>query len=167
MVKSYTIPQLYKLLAIGKRELEWSDDYYRLWLAEHGAKEKDGRISATTMSFKQLFAAYQDMRKKGFQARRHNAGTSLRTAAWRKGMIGKLNAMWCELHDLGHVQNRSEASMARWCCNQVKGLERLEWATSHQLNMAIEAMKGWRARLGITEQQESTDAGENNKGAAR
>lgn len=147
MRKRYTRQGLYQLLAVGKRELGWDEDLYRLWLEQQGAKAKDGRISATTLSMKQLFAALEDMRRKGFTPKR--LGSNLNTVAWRKRMIAKLNAMWCELADAGHVRNRSEQAMAAWCCNQVKGLQRLEWATPQQMNAAIEALKGWCTRVGL------------------
>lgn len=150
-----TRARLYKLLAIGKQHVCWSDGYYRQQLAAHGATEKDGRVSATTMTIAQMEAVLADMQGEGFVIKRgrkgSGPGTSLKVAKWRRSQIGKLNAIWCLLADHGHVRNRSEQAMHVWCQKKVPGLTRLEWASAEQLSTAVEALKGWGKRLGFVE----------------
>lgn len=139
--------RLYRLLAVGKRKLQLDEDTYRMILQQYGAIEQAGRISAKSMSVVQLEHALNHLKRHGFQVIRQ--GTKLSTAQWRKARIAKLNAMWTLLADNGYVQDRSEQSMQRWCVNQVKSLERLEWADSNQLNQAIESLKCWCVRVGL------------------
>jgi len=145
--------QLYRLLAVGQRELQLDEETYRLILRQYGATEKGGKVSAKTMTVAQLEQALEHLKRSGFKVKR--TGTRLSTAKWRKARIAKLNAMWTLLADKGHVRDRSEQAMHRWCVGQVKSLERLEWADGHQLNQAIEALKGWCVRVGL--QKEITD----------
>ena len=132
--------RLYTLLRVGHSDLlqhlyEWDDDQYRDLLQRNGATEKNGKISATTMSVAQLKAAQKEMERLGFTPKK-NTG-----ADWRAKRIAKLNAMWISAYELGIVNNRSETAMRTWCQNKVPGLTRLQWASSADLNKAIEMMK--------------------------
>jgi len=142
--------RFYTLLQVGKQQLRMDDDAYRAFLAQHGAREKAGRVSATTMSIGQLMTAIEAMKRLGFTPTQR--GTQLSTAKWRHARIAKLNALWTLLADHGHVRDRSEAAMQQWCRNQVAELERLEWADGAQLNKAIEALKRWCHRVGLGEE---------------
>lgn len=144
--------QLYRLLAVGQRQLKLDEDTYRSMLAQYGAKEIDGKVSAKSLSLTQLEQVLEHLKKSGFKVQNKLKGTGLRTVNWRKPRLAKLNAMWTLLADNGHVRDRSEAAMHRWCIRQVKGLERLEWAESHQLNTAVEALKSWCIRVGLSKE---------------
>lgn len=147
--------RLYRLLAIGRRDCAWADGYYRQRLAAHGATERNGHISAKTMSLAQMEAVLTEMKGEGFAPRRARKGTgpgtALNVAEWRRRQIGKLNAIWCLLADDGHVRNRAEQAMHAWCQHKVPGLSRLEWAEPAQLNRAVEELKRWAQRLGYRE----------------
>ena len=145
--QTYTRNKLYTLLAVGKKQLGWSENIYRAWLHEQGAKEVNGKTSATSMNYGQLFAAVEDMKRRGFTPSRGSVSSG--TAGWRQSRIAKLNALWIQLADAGLVRNRAEEAMHEWCRKAVPGLTRLEWATSQQLNHAIEALKAWRDREGL------------------
>ena len=144
--------QLYRLLAVGQRELQLDDDTYRMILRQYGATEHAGRVSAKTMSVTQLEQALDHLKRHGFKVT--PTGTRLRTATWRNDRIGKLNAMWMLLADNGYIQDRSEQAMHRWCVGHIKELERLEWATGQQLNQAIESLKAWCTRVGLAKEIE-------------
>jgi hypothetical protein len=144
--------QLYTLLRVANAYMagkvpHWSDDDYRLLLKLYGAKLKSNRYSATTMSVAGLENALDYFKAAGFKPRAKQKPST----NWRSARIAKLNAMWCALADAGHVRNRSEKAMQTWCCNQVKELTALQWATSDQLNAAVEMLKKFQQRAGINQ----------------
>lgn len=142
---------LYKLLAVANRELRqsrsgWCEADYREILRQCGASERDGRISAKTMTAVEMNQALKRFEQLGF-VRRKPAGRPN-----RKGMqprIAKLNAMWCALADAGVVRDRSEQAMRHWCENQVGTLTKFDWADGDDLNQAIEMLKAFARRCDV------------------
>jgi len=134
----------YTLLAIAKKKLGWDDEFYRdVFLVKHGAKEKNGRVSASTLSIGQLHQALEDMKAHGFkpmQKKKPRSQTDFRTAR-----IKKITAIWLQLHKEHIVRDPSDTAMQRWCMSQTKKA-RLDWATSNDLNNCIEALKLWATR---------------------
>lgn len=134
----------YKLLQVGKRALGMEDDDYRALLARHGAQEVDGHVSATTLHIGALMAAVEEMKRKGFRPQ-GKAGSASNVVDWRKARIRKITALWCQLADAGVVRDRSESAMVKWCARTTHKA-RLQWATSHDLNACVEALKDWAHR---------------------
>lgn len=137
--------RLYTLLAVANRELTerragWCDEDYRMILAQCGAQEIDGTPSATTMTVAQMEQALIRFKQLGFKVRHNGSG------GWRQARINKLNALWCLLADRDLVRNRSQQAMEQFCRRYVAGFTRLQWATSEQLNQAIEMLKKWANR---------------------
>lgn len=146
--------RLYTLLQVGNTQLAkqlvgWTDEDYRALLARHGASAASG-FSAKSMTVQELSTALKEMKDKGFIPKATVPANGKKLNEWRKPRIAKLNAMWCELADDGVVQDRSQFAMAAWCENQVPGLTKLQWASSENLNKAIEMMKGMKATHGVT-----------------
>lgn len=138
--------QLITLIHIARGQLGMSEDAYRANLAHYGS----GKTSAKDMSVPELETVLSTFKDMGFKVKRKR--TSLTSGNWRKPRLAKLNAMWIMLADNGHVRDRSEAAMQSWCIGQIKGLEKLEWADSIQLNQCIEKLKMWCARVGLDEE---------------
>lgn len=143
--------RLYKLLAVGNRELHgqragWCDDDYRYILQQCGASLEDGKYSAKSMTIPQLDTALARLKQLGFKVKKP---ASSGTGTWRAARIRKLNAMWCALADGGHVRNRSSQAMETFCRKRVPDMTRLQWATSDQLNKAIEELKAWCKRCEV------------------
>lgn len=136
--------RLYKLLQVGRRELRMDEDAYRALLARHGAKARDGRPSASTMTLSGLHAALAELRGKGFTPR-PGRGSAARIDDHRQGLIRKITALWCALADAGVVRDRSEAAMVKWCGRHTR-VPRLQWARKRDLVMCVEALKSWAAR---------------------
>lgn len=136
--------RLYTLLAIGKQQLGWDDEfYYGIWLPMQGAtKDADGRYSATTMSIAQLFQAVEKMKTAGFRVKRKPSNRALADDPQSK----MIRALWLELHELGAVRNPSEASLAAYVKRQT-GVEALQWLDGDQSTQVIEALKQWRKRV--------------------
>jgi phage gp16-like protein len=150
MAKQATAPKNirdrhYRLLQVGKRDLHMADEDYRELLRRHGAKQKDGKYSATTMSVAGLMQAVGEMKQKGFKPQ--TGGTD-----WRRPRIEKITALWMALFDAGVVKKPDQGSMVKWCA-RITRKTRLEWATSYELNACIEGLKDWahRERVQIIE----------------
>ena len=135
----------YSLLQIGKKVLAMDEDTYRSFLVQHGAAEKAGRISASTMKLGDLVAAVADMEKRGFVRTRKSV---INTNDWRTPRLKKITALWCTLADARVVRNKSEKAMHAFCANQMKS-DKLQWASAGDLNKCIEALKSMAKREGV------------------
>ncbi len=133
--------RLYALLQIGRARLGMDEDEYRSFLAARGATEKQGRISATTLSIVQLHACIDDMIAAGFKPIR--ASPSRRN--WRSARVDKIRALWRLLFESGVVYDGSEPAMTHWCATVTKK-PRLDLTTSRELNACIEGLKSWARR---------------------
>lgn len=136
--------RLYKLLRVGKTELRMDEDAYRALLARHGAKEKDGRASATTMPEHGLLSAVAEMKAKGFRPK-PGRGSAANAARSKRGLIAKITALWCTLADAGVVRDRGEVAMVRWCARHTS-VANLQWAAPADLVKCIESLKRWAQR---------------------
>ncbi|MEC4750019.1 regulatory protein GemA [Methylomicrobium sp. Wu6] len=143
--------RLYTLLAVGKEQLGWDDEfYYGIWLPMQGAtKNCAGCYSATTMSIAQLFQAVETMKKAGFRVKQKPSHRALADDAQSKMIRG----LWLELHELGAVRDPSEASLANYVKRQT-GVEALQWLNGEQSAKVIEALKQWRKRVTKTEKSD-------------
>jgi phage gp16-like protein len=145
----------YTLLAVGKAELKWDDEfYYGIWLPMQGATLMDGRYSAKTLSDQQLIKALEAMKRVGFKVRHVNGnqatGPKTSRALADDGQSKKIRALWLELHAAGGVRDASERALARWIAGQTKssdGIEALQWLSSDQASRLIEQLKKWLKRI--------------------
>lgn len=138
----------YTLLAIGKEQLQWDDEfYYGIWLPMQGATLKDGKYSASTLSIGQLSQAVERMKDSGFKPKAKRKLTHDQPD-WRSPRIAKLNAVWCALAEAGVVEDKSQVALERWC-RRYTHKDRLQWAGSKELNTCIEQLKQWAARTNV------------------
>lgn len=156
--KSAERNRLYTLLGVGQRELQktlphFGEDDYRAVLTTYGAREIDGKPSASTMTIAQLEQTLEHLKQLGFKPKATRGASARRKGKqqwnWRDARIAKLNAMWCALADAGHVRDRSEHAMKAWCAHKVPELTRAEWSDSNALNKAIEMLKRYCERCGV------------------
>lgn len=145
----------YTLLAVGKAELKWDDEfYYGIWLPMRGATLDNGRYSAKTLSDKQLINALEEMKRAGFKVRHVNGnqatGSKTSRALADDAQSKKIRALWLALHAEGGVRDPSERALAHWVAGQVKsskGIEALQWLSSEQASRLIEQLKNWLKRI--------------------
>lgn len=135
--------KLYTLLAVGKKQLCMDEDTYRAFLKNHGAKDVNGRTSASSMDFSDLYKAVEAMKQAGFVPAKK--GIAQHSNDWRSARIKKITAIWFALHKAGVVKDISDKAMQNWCASITKKPV-LKWATSSDLNHCIEALKSWAAR---------------------
>ena len=149
--------RFYTLLRVGKEELGWDDEfYYGIFLPSMGASKKDGvKYSATTLSNTQLFTAVERMKDKGFKVKQKSGNVSVSADGLKAvkavctladdGQSRKIRALWLELHGVGHVRNKSEASLLGYV-KAATGIDRLEWLSTAQASNVIERLKKWLKR---------------------
>jgi len=143
--------RFYTLLALGKAQLCWDNEfYYGMWLPMQGAtKNAAGNYSATTMTIGQLCQAVERMKDSGFKPTTKTGKKFVHdNKDWRTPRIAKLNALWCNLADKGHVQDKSQKALEAWCKTYTQK-DRLQWANSNNLNTCIEQLKAWSKRVGV------------------
>jgi len=139
-----------QLLAVGKQQLGWDDEFYRgIWLPQQGAiPDPNRRYSATTLSNTQLFKAVEEMKRLGFKVRHKHATTKPRPDHRHladDAQSKKIRALWLVLHAAGVVRDSSEASLCAYVKRQT-GIEALHWLTSAQAGRVIESLKQWAKR---------------------
>lgn len=147
----------YTLLALGKQDLKWDDEfYYGIWLPMQGASKKadaktgESKYSASTLTNTQLVAAVEEMKRLGFRVKPKNGNKAGSRPLADDAQSKKIRALWLELHAAGGVRDPSEGSLARWVANQVKsshGVEALQWLDGAQASRIIEQLKKWLARV--------------------
>lgn len=116
----------------------WDDDDYRQLLARHGASEVGGKFSATTMTVAQMKDVLKTLKKQ-------NGGDNA-MVDWRAPRINKCKQLWRQLSELGAINDPSEKAMATFLQRSIKGLTKLQWATSLQLNQCVEKLKQMHAQ---------------------
>lgn len=145
-MSNQTYNRYYSLLQVGKKMLGWDETTYRSFLLNNGAREKDGRISASSMEPEQLYAAVKAMEAQGFVRTRK---TVLNTNNWRTPRLKKITALWCALADAGVVTSKSEHAMHKFCRGIISA-DQIQWASSQDLNKCIEALKSWANRESVS-----------------
>lgn len=142
-----------QLLAIGKQQLGWDDEFYRgIWLPQRGAtKDDQGRYSATTLSNVQLSMAVEEMKRLGFKVkpkRNVNGSQPGNRKMADDAQSKKIRALWLTLHKAGVVRDPSEASLCAYVKRQT-GVAALQWLSTEQASKVIEALKQWAKRQNV------------------
>jgi phage gp16-like protein len=133
---------------VAKKALGLNDDDYRAVLVR-----VTGYTSSAMMNDAQLVAVVEEFARKGFDAKARPIG---RSKPADHPVALKARALWISLHQLGEIDDPSEAALEAFARRQLK-VERLQWADQGQGYKLIEALKsmaeraGWSQRLdGVT-----------------
>lgn len=128
----------------------WSDDSHADLLKRAGARQVDGRYSATTLTLAQLHIALADYEKRGWPRKPFFADRKAGAAAKPKVVppqIGHVFRLWGRLAKAGKVRDGGRPALLAWCGRQVgRELTELDAMSTDELQKAIEALKGWAAR---------------------
>lgn len=126
----------YKILRVGMRDLGMSEDAYREMLLGIGAKLKNGKPSASTMSIPQLERAVSHMKQCGFKPR-----PSCKRVDFKDSQIQKCKAIWEKLFEAGVMHKPySEATLSKWAF-RITQVNNIRWANSQALSKTIEGLK--------------------------
>lgn len=128
----------------------WSDDSHADLLKRAGAKQVEGRYSATTLTLAQLKLALADYEKRGWPRKPFFADRNAGKVAKPREVppqIGHLFRLWGRLAKAGKVRDGGRSALLAWCGRQVgRSVTVLDDMSPDELSNAIEALKGWAAR---------------------
>lgn len=133
--------RLIKLIHVARRELQMDDDTYRLMLA--GMKGLGGTTSTAALSVPNLYRVLEQLKAKGFKVR-PTKGAKRPPAGDPQSR--KICSLWLTLRDLGALRDPSEEALLKFVRGMTE-VEALQWLTSEQASLVIEAMKKWIARI--------------------
>lgn len=118
----------------------WSDDAHRDLLARHGARQVDGRTSATTMSALQLRALLEDYGRRGWPGPASKAKPV-------PPRIAHIVRLWSRLGQAGKLEQSTRPALLAWCGRQLNAqVADLDSLSSAQCQSITEALKAWLAR---------------------
>lgn len=132
--------RLIRLLHVAKRDLRMVDADYRAVLlgASGGAHD-----SSKAMPITELEKAMSHLKRCGFKVRaKPQSSRPLAGDPESK----KIRALWLMLHELGAVQNPSEAALAAYVKRLTK-VDDLHWVNGLQAETLIETLKKWALRF--------------------
>lgn len=121
---------------IAKAGLGWDDDFYRdiLWTV--------CRVrSSAELDFTGRKRLLEHLRQCGWKGARSASRRPQATDPQSKMIRG----LWLELHDMGYVDDASEAALAAWVKRET-GVQALQWLKPAQRGQTIEKLKRWRDR---------------------
>lgn len=121
---------------LAKKALGWDESFYR------GILNTVCRVSSSAeLDFtgrKRLLAHFE---KCGWKPSHSPKGRKLANDNQSRMVRG----LWLELHDLGYVDDPSEAALAAWVKREAK-VDALQWLNAQQAQQTIEKLKKWRDR---------------------
>lgn len=125
----------------------WDDDMHRTLLARHGATDKDGRISASTLIRPQLSAVLDDYAARGWPRQKQYVPKGDNSPKVVSPQIGHIVKLWGKLGQAGKVENASRRALLAFCARQTaKNVPDLDSLTTEEGQAIIEALKAWMAR---------------------
>lgn len=134
--------KLIRLVQVAKRDLAMPEDDYRQMLRT-ASKGKD---SCADMNALELEAVLAHAKKAGFKVRAKAGERSQDTSA----EAAKVRALWLFLHQLGEVQNPSEAALALYV-KRIAKVDDMRWAGPQAMQRLIETLKKWAMRRALPE----------------
>lgn len=122
---------------IAKTQLGLDDDTYRaiIFTISHGRTRSASDLDWTGR--KQLL---EHFKAKGWKPAAPKKAKAAKPVS--KGQEGLIRRLWDELHQVGKVNDPSDAALGAWL-KRNKLPERLEWLNGEQLNRVIESLKRW------------------------
>lgn len=140
--------RLIRLVHVAKRDLKMPDDDYR----EALRTASGGRTSSSAdMTISELEKAMSHFKQRcGFKVRAKGASRPDKPTPPRRQAddpeARKIRALWMMLHDLGAVNNPSEAALAAYVKRLTK-VDDLHWINGKQAETLIETLKKWALRF--------------------
>lgn len=146
-----TKTQLIRLIHVARREKGLDEDTYRQLLVT-----ATGKDSCRGMSLEQLNAAYDAFKERGFKRsfKADKKGVKTRSPEhMRTEIIGKIRAVWLEMHRHGIITCKSDAALNAYVVKMTKnynngtGVARVEWLNVQLATQVVETLKKWHARV--------------------
>ncbi|EID4424910.1 regulatory protein GemA [Vibrio vulnificus] len=136
--------KLLKLVQIGKRELQLSDEAYRDLL-----EEVTGQRSSRGLNDFKLSKMVDRMKQMGFVPVSKNKVEAKKFRAYESE---KILAIWITMSKQGFLRNGSDMALDAYVSRMTsqingKGVAKLAWLNSEQAAYVLEALKKWHYRL--------------------
>lgn len=134
--------KLIQLIHVARREVGLDDETYQAKLVA-----ATGKRTCRDMSVQELEIALQAFRASGFK--RKTTHSSSRT---RSAIVGKIRAVWGEMHAAGFIQCGSAAALDQYVARQTTrqngggGVARADWLTDALATPVLESLKQWHRR---------------------
>ncbi|HBC0987587.1 TPA: regulatory protein GemA [Escherichia coli] len=134
---------LIKLIHVARREAGLDDETYQAKLIA-----ATGKKSCREMTMAELETAYKAFRDSGFKRHLKRANGERH----RSAVIGKIRAVWGEMHRAGFITSGSDAALDQFVArmtakeNGGTGVARAAWLTDALAVRVLEALKQWQAR---------------------
>ena len=122
---------------MAKAALGMDDDTYKALL-----KRITGRESAADLNLFERGNILDEFKKLGW----HPKPPKQSPSDWRAPRIRFIQSLWRQLCKTGMIKTPTEDALLSFCRKLMK-VERLEWASSDELNKIIEALKNWQNRV--------------------
>lgn len=132
-------PELNKLKAVcalGIKQLGWDDETKAATLLREVGKSR-----LREMTKAELKRTLEYIKRCGFKVR-----SKAPEPVPYDPQVGKLRAVWAELHAAGAVRDASDAALTAYVKRYTR-CERMEWATAAQIGRVIEQAKKWLDRV--------------------
>ncbi|HGS4460691.1 TPA: gp16 family protein [Vibrio metschnikovii] len=138
--------KLLKLVQIGKRELQMSDETYRNLL-----QDITGQRSSRGLNDFKLSKVVDRMKQMGFVPI-SKANQKPKPRRVRASEAEKIRAIWITMSKQGFLRNGSDQALDAYVKRMTSkingiGVEQLSWLNSDQAYYVLEALKRWHYRL--------------------
>lgn len=129
--------KLITLVHVAKRDMALDEDTYRAILMAQG-----GGNSLSAMAIDNINKVLTYMKAQGFKLRKSQADRKQADSTDAK----KIRALWLFLHELGAVNDPSEAALLTFV-RRIGKVDSLEWLTGRKVDAVIESQKKWAMRF--------------------
>lgn len=140
--------RLIRLVHVAKRDLKMPDDDYREALRTASGGRTSSSADMTISELEKVMSHFKQ--RCGFKVRAKGASRPDKPTPPRRQAddpeARKIRALWLMLHDLGAVQNPSEAALAAYVKRLTK-VDDLHWINGLQAETLIETLKKWALRF--------------------
>ncbi|ECC3295628.1 regulatory protein GemA [Salmonella enterica subsp. enterica] len=153
--------KLIQLIHVARREAGLDDETYQAKLAA-----ATGKKTCRDMTLPELETALRAFRDSGFKRKTQRSSSRTRSA-----IVGKIRAVWAEMHAAGFIQCGSDAALDQYVARMTArqngggGVARADWLTDALATLVLESLKQWHRRelkaaiIRVREQQAITMVG--------
>lgn len=130
--------RLIQVIHVAKGQLGMDDDTYRNMLKQ--LTQKDSTKQLTIGQLSRIITHLQGL---GFKIQ---SKTKSKQVAPQDPQSQKIRALWRNLHEVGQVNDPSEAALSKYV-KRITSIESLAWLNTEQASQVIETLKKWLSRV--------------------